>query len=152
MNLFNDELIREYQEWKKANPNSFNWWSYVNLKADLQTALGFAKFFSPQLLEVDGCLILKDKFQKELLESWKEQFKDDKTSIEKMMNLYEVNDFFHINRNENEDEDAQVQVLGEVLKHFWSMTFKQNFPKRNIAVHVFKEYDEQLFITVYEEV
>ena len=69
-----------------------------------------------------------------------------------MMNLYEVNDFFHINRNENEDEDTQVQILGEVLKHFWSMSFKQNFPKRNIAVHVFKEYDEQLFITVYEEV
>ena len=44
MNLFNDDLIKEYQEWKKANPNSFNWGSDVNLKADLQTALGFAKF------------------------------------------------------------------------------------------------------------
>lgn len=41
MNLFEDDLIREYQEWKTANPNSFNWWSYVNLKADLHTALVF---------------------------------------------------------------------------------------------------------------
>lgn len=149
--MFNDDLIAEFQEWKGANPN-FTWWSYINLKADLQTALGFAKFFSPELIENDGCLILKDKYEEELFVSWSENCNGDKTAIEKMMNLYELSDFFHINRNEAEDEEAQINALGEVLKHFWSMAFKQKYSSRNIVVEVFKEFDDQLFITVYERV
>jgi hypothetical protein len=150
MKLFDDELIEEYQQWKKANPNSFNWWSYVNLKADLQTALAFAKFFSPELIEIDGCLILKDRYDEVLFHDWKKACGNDKTSIEKMMNLYELNDFFHINVNEMEDDEEQVKVLGDVLKHYWSMAFKQGYPNRNIIIDVFMEYDGQLFITVYE--
>ena len=43
--MFSDKLIPEYIEWKSVNKETFNWWSFVNMKADLQTALGFAKFF-----------------------------------------------------------------------------------------------------------
>lgn len=150
MNLFEDDLIKEYQEWKLANPNSFNWWSYVNLKADLQTALAFAKFFSPELIEKEDCLILKDRYEDGLFNSWMEDCQGNKTEIEKMMNLYELNDFFHINRKDDEEE-IQLRALGEVLKHFWSMTFKLNYPNRNIVIEVFEEYDEQLFITVFEQ-
>lgn len=46
-----------------------------------------------------------------------EDCQGNKTTIEKMMNLYELNDFFHINRKEDE-EDIQLRALGEVLKHF----------------------------------
>lgn len=62
-----------------------------------------------------------------------EDCQGNKTTIEKMMNLYELNDFFHINRKEDE-EDIQLRALGEVLKQFWSMTFKLNYPNRNILV------------------
>jgi hypothetical protein len=151
MKLFDDHLIEEYQQWKKANSNSFNWWSYVNMKADLQTALAFAKFFSPELIEKDGCLILEDRYEEKLFHDWKKACSDDKTSIEKLMNLYELNDFFHINVNDMEDEEGQVNALGNVLKYYWSMAFKQRYPNRNIIIDVFKEYDGQLFITVYEE-
>lgn len=133
MNLFEDDLIREYQEWKTANPNSFNWGSYVNVKADLHTALTFAKFYSPELFEKEGCLILNDRYDEGLFNSWMEECQGNKTTIEKMMNLYELNDFFHIIRKEDE-EDIQLRALGEVLKQFWSMTFKLNYPNRNILV------------------
>jgi hypothetical protein len=149
--LFDDDLIKEYTQWKDANPKAFNWWNYVNMKADLQTALAFAKFFSPELIEIDGCLILKDKYDEQLFKDWVDECKNDKTCIEKMMNLYELNDFFHINRNEMEDEERQLEALGDVLKHFWSMSFKQHYPNRNIIIEVSKEIDEQLFITVYEQ-
>jgi hypothetical protein len=151
LKLFDDDLIKEYQEWRGANPESFSWWSYVNMKSDLQTALAFAKFFSPELIEIEGCLILKDKYDEALFKDWVDECKDDKTCIEKMMNIYELNDFFHINRNETEYEDRQFEALGDVLKHFWSMSFKHNYPNRNIIIDVFKEMDERLFITVYEQ-
>jgi hypothetical protein len=153
MNLFEDELVKEFMEWKNANSNTFTWWNFVNMKADLQTALGFAKFFYPEIIEIDGCFILKDKYDKRIFDAWKAECNDDKTCIEKMMNLYEVADFFHMNTtfDKEEDEEEQIKALGNVLKLFWSMSFKERFPDRKIFVDVFEEYDDQLFITVYEE-
>lgn len=146
---FQDDLVNEYSELKKANPDSFNWWSYVNMKSDLQTALGFAKLFYPEVIEVENCLILKDRYSFELYNQWKLR-NNDKTVIEKMMNLYQINDFFHINRNQDEDEENQQIVFAKILHHFWIQSFKERFPNRSIIVKVFEEYGE-LFITMYED-
>lgn len=63
MELFRDELIKEFVKHKEANANSFTWWNYLNVKSDLQTALAFSKFLHPDIIEVDGCLLLKDKYR-----------------------------------------------------------------------------------------
>lgn len=149
MELFHDDMIQEFKEYKDANPNNFSWWNYVNIKADLQTALGFAKFFYPEIAEIEGYFLLKDKYNEELFEDWKVNCEDDRISVEKMMNLYELKDFFHINENEQENKMEQEKILGDILKMFWSMSFKQRFPSKDITVEVFEEWDS-LFITVYE--
>ena len=147
--MFSDKLIPEYVEWKSVNKETFNWWSFVNMKADLQTALGFAKFFYPDIIEFDGCFLLKDKFSLSLYKDWKEDCNGKKEDIEKMMNLYEVKDFFHINTKDDGNFEAEINALGDVLKLFWSMSFKKRYPNRNIEVYVFME--DELFITVYEK-
>lgn len=152
MELFNEEIIKEYCEWKKANPMNFTWWNYINIKSDLQTALGFAKFFYPEVIEIDGCFLLKDKYNEEIFKQWKQECKSDLASIEKMMNLYEVKDFFHINTKFDENESEQLSALGEVLKLFWYMSFKHRYPEKDIKIDVFEEYDGELFITVYQNV
>ncbi|CAM3781534.1 hypothetical protein ALPO108162_05480 [Alicyclobacillus pomorum] len=148
--MFHDSLIPEFVQWKDTNGDDFSWWDYVNLRADLQTALGFAKFFYPDVLEVEGYFLLKDKYKPEIFEEWKADRKHGKQSVEKMMNLYEVNDFFHINHRDDET-DEQVHGLGEALKLFWTLSFRHRFPGRKIVVSVFEEDDGCLFITVYEE-
>jgi len=148
--MFEDELIKEFVEWKNANPQKFTWWNYINIKSDIQTALAFAKFFYPDIMEIDGCLLLKDKFSKEIYEGWRRECNNEKARIEKIMNLYELRDFFHINTKDDGNLDKQVEVLGDVLKLFWSMSFKERFPERSIKVEVF-EYYEEWCITVYEE-
>lgn len=148
--MFNDEINGEFMEFKDVNEGKFTWWSYVNMKSDIKTALGFAKFFYPDVLEVEGCFLLKDKFSEKHFEMWKKECKGNKFNIEKMMNLYQVRDFFHINVEEDGNFEEQIQALGEVLKIFWSLSFKNRFPKRKIIVRVFEEEDGELFITVYE--
>lgn len=150
MKLFEDRLIEEYSEWKNANLDSFSWWSFVNMKADLDTALAFAKFFCPDILIIEGCFLLKDKYSEELYNSWKIECKNIKIDIEKMVNIYPVRDFFHINHKESENEEDKIVALGNVLKYFWDMSFRQRFPDRKIIVDVFEEDDGELFITVYE--
>ena len=62
------------------------------------------KVFYPDIIEVDGCFLLKDKYSSKIFKGWKKDCNNNKTDIEKMMNLYEVGDFFHINRNEDENK------------------------------------------------
>ncbi len=122
----------------------------MNLKSDLQTALSFAKFYYPDIVELDGCFILKDKFSEKLYQSWKNECNGEKTCIEKMINLYQLRDFFHLNTEDDGNLEEQIRVLGDVLKLFWSMSFKERFPDRVFNVKVFDE-DGELFITVFEE-
>lgn len=150
MNLFEDGLIKEFTEWKNANPEKFSWWSFVNMKADLDTALAFAKFFCPDVLIIEGCFILKDKYSENLYKAWKVDCKNIKMDIEKMMNIYSIRDFFHINHKDSENEEDKIVALGNVLKYFWSMSFRQQFPDKLIIVDIFEEDDGELFITVYE--
>lgn len=150
MELFDDILIEEYTEWKTANPDNFTWWNFVNMKSNLDMALAFAKFFSPEILITEGYFLLKDKFSKEIFESWKVECNGNKTNVEKMMNLYQLRDFFHINDENTENEDEKLKALGKVLQFFWGMSFKNRYPGKQVTVAVYEEDEGELFITVYE--
>jgi len=150
MVLFDDGLIKEYVEWKNANPDDFSWWNYVNMKADLDMALAFAKFYSPEVIIIEDYFFLKDKFSKRLFELWKKECNNSKIDVEKMMNIYQLRDFFHINDQDTNNIDEKLKALGNVLKFFWEMSFSRRYPDKQVKVEVFEEDDEELFITVYE--
>lgn len=150
MSLFRDDLISEYDQWKKHNGSDFTWWDYLNIKFDLQTALSFSKFFYPEIIEMDGCFFLKDKFDAEQLESWKSSCDEDKTCVERMMNFYQIKDFFDQNQNEEENEEEQVVVLGSVLKLFWNMSIQHQLSDPTIVAELFEDRGD-LFITVYKK-
>lgn len=147
MKQFNDDLIPEYAEYKAMNGSKFTWWSYVNMKSDLQAALGFVKLFYPEIVNVDGYFILKDKFNEKILNQWKAE-KMSVSEVEKMTNLYEVADFFHMNKSSSENTDKMVHTFGESIRYFWNQSFAERFPDRKIKVDLFEEYGT-LFITVY---
>jgi hypothetical protein len=150
MELFENEIVQEYIMWEKANPKSFTWWNYVNMKADIKTALGFAKLFYPEVIEREGSIFIKDNFNIERYNQWKKFCNNDKYNMEKAMNSYEIKDFFHINTDyEDKYIDEQIQALGNVLKEFWTLSFKERFPSRNIVVDIIED-DESLYITVFE--
>jgi hypothetical protein len=151
MELFENEIVQEYGLWLKANPDNFTWWSYINMKADIKTALGLAKFFYPEIVEIDECIFIKDSFTYENYNQWKKVCNNNKIDLEKSMNSYEIKDFFHINTDyEDKYINEQIQALGNVLKKFWTLSFKERFPHRNIVVEIIE--DESLYITVYEKV
>lgn len=149
MNLFNDDVVIEYQKWKNANPNNFSWWNFANMKADLDTALAFAKLYCPEIIEIEGCCFLKDKFNNEIFESWKKECKGDRKNTERMVNLYQIRDFFEINETDN--EERKIKVLGKVLEYFWTISFEKMYPDKKLKVEVYEEIDEEFFITVYSD-
>lgn len=147
MNLFDDDIVAEYTKWKNANPDSFSWWNYINMNADLDTALAFAKFYCPEIIEIEGCCFLKDKFSYGIYEAWKKECKDDKRSLERIVNLYQIKDFFEINETDNENE--KIKVLGKLVEFFWTTSFEKMYPDKALKVEVYEESDGELFVTVY---
>ncbi|WP_346848259.1 hypothetical protein [uncultured Clostridium sp.] len=150
MELFEDKIIEEYIIWQKANPKNFSWWNYVNMKSDIQIALGFAKFFYPEIIEIDNCIFIKDNFSSERYEQWKVVCNDKKT-LEKAINSYEIKEFFHMNTDfEDKNINEQIQALGNILKKFWTLGFNERFPDMNIVVDIIED-DESLYITVFQD-
>lgn len=148
--LFEDDLVEEYIQWKKTNTN-FSWWNYVNLRSDVDVALAFSKFYCPDIIIIDNCFLLKDKYNKSIYDSWRIKCSN-KTDIEKMMNLYELEDFFHINQPlYNSNYSLKIRKLGEIIQYFWSLSFRERFKDREIIVDVFDQYGDN-YVTVYEKI
>lgn len=152
MELFNEKIIPEYVEWKNNNKNSFSWWSYLNMKSDIQVALAFAKFYSPEIIFKDDFIFLKDNFNEQRYQNWRKECGENKKEIETMMNLYAIKDFFEINTDFNNPYiDEQISSLAEIIKKFWTLSFKSKYPDKNIKVDIF-DYDDDTSITVYEQI
>ena len=150
MEIFNERIVPEYVEWKEANKESFTWWNFVNMKSDIQLALGFAKFFYPEVIIKDDCFLLKDNFNESRYQGWKKDCNGNKQQIETMMNMYGVDNFFENNSDfNNQFIDDRIEALAKALKLFWSMSFKERFPEKNIIVDIF-DYSDETNITVYE--
>lgn len=86
-----------------------------------------------------------------MYKEWKKECDSEKTCIEKMMNLYQLKDFFHLNTQDDGNLEDQVKALGDVLKLFWSMSLKDRFPDRVFNIKVFDD-NGNLFITIFEDI
>lgn len=152
MNLFDESIVTEFVEWKNANNGKFTWWNFVGFNANIQLALGFSKFFYPEIIIKDDCFLLKDKYDEYIYNGWKKECRNNKMEIEKMMNLYDVDDFFEERTDfKNTYINQQIEALANAIRLFWSMSFKERFPNKHIVVEVF-EYSGTKSITVYEEI
>lgn len=140
-------LLKDYQLFEKANSGSWNILSYLNFKYDIDAALGFSKFFLPDFIVHKNCLVLSFLFNEEIFDAWYSDTEGDRVKIEKMCNLYEVKDFFHINSDiEHKDFESKIFALSSILKYSWQMVLDDLYPNRYI-VDTFFDYSH--FITIY---
>jgi hypothetical protein len=143
-------VLIDYQDFDKVNEN-WHIGSYLNMNYDLNAAVAFSKLFFPDFIEIEGCIILAIRYDKEVFKQWQKELKGNTSEVEKMCNLYELKDFFHINikddQNENYYEKA-LDYLGMSLKNSWDINLSKLYPDRKFKVEVFEEYDSK-FITLF---
>lgn len=143
------DILNDYPEFEAVNKN-WNILSYLNYRYDLNAALAFSKLFMPDFIDYKGCIILSFLFSEERAEEWYEEFDGGIKEVEKMCNLYELCDFFHIN-NEKNTSEAQFFALGEALRVSWRLNLYQIYPDKKFNIDVFEEY-QSIYITFYQEV
>ncbi len=140
-------LFSEFKDFETVNDD----WSiekHLNFNYNIDDAILFSRLYFPEFIEHKKCIILKERYDKEIFEQWFDEFDGDISKIERMSNLYEVKDLFHIN-NDNISE-SKINHLSLLLKKIWQINLDLLFPNRQIKVNVFKE-DDDIFITLYSE-
>ena len=140
-------VLKEYNAFAEANTN-WNMHSYVNMKYDINAAIAFGKFYFPEFIEIKNCIILKERFNNSIFEEWYNEFVGDVSKIEKMCNLYEVGDFFHINTSLADMK--QIIQFGHILKKSYEINLKLLFPNREFEVNFFEENETQ-YITFFQK-
>jgi hypothetical protein len=99
--------------------------------------------YFPDFIERDGCVLSGFTYNEETFQYWYEAFKGDIPAIERKCNLYEVADYFQLNRPLNESPDfynLAIDELGKVLKRSWEINCKILYPDKSIVVEVFDDY------------
>jgi hypothetical protein len=142
-------VLIDYDEYKSVNKD-WNITSYLNTFYDLNTAIAFSKFYFPDFIEVSGCIILACRYNEEIFMNWFKELKGDIVLIEKMCNLYELKDFFHINTSKYSEEeyDKSLNIFGVILKKSWEINLKSLYPNKTFHVQLFEEENSK-FITIY---
>lgn len=137
-------ILKEYQDLEALNPDKWNIGEYLNLKFDLNAAIAFSKLYFPDFVEREGCILLGFTYNEETFKQWYEIFNGDIPAIESKCNLYEIADYFLLNRPVDDSLNSYNQAIDEfskLLKTSWEINCKILFPDRGIIVEVFDEYD-----------
>ncbi|PQA53421.1 hypothetical protein [Siphonobacter curvatus] len=141
----NKDLLEDYSAFSSVNEN-WSILSYLNYKYDLNSALAFSKLFFPDFIINKGCIIIDFLYSSKNLDEWYEEFNGNVSLTEKMCNLYEIKDFFHIN-SEDESEE-KIKEFGGILQSAWKLNVAKLFPEINVIIDLI-DRDESYYITLY---
>lgn len=136
-------LLLDYTFFAEVNED-WNIEKYLNFNYDISAAIAFSKLYFPTFIEYKGCIILESRFNLSIFNDWFEDLKGNISEVEKMCNLYEIKDLFHINSEGTIDE---INQLGNLLKKSWELNLTQLYPNRNMEVIIFED-DGNIYITL----
>ncbi len=138
-------IFSDFVEFENVN-NDWSIEKHLNFNYDIDAAILFSRLYFPEFIEVKNCILLKERYNVDNFEGWFDELKGDIREVEKISNLYEIKDLFHINDDSITSE--KLLLLGDILKRVWKINLDLLFPSKKVDVYVFKE-GEDIYITLY---
>ena len=110
--------------------DDFSFWDYLYNRWDgPEVALAYSTAFWPELVEVEGFVLLKEQYEAEYLARVKANYGREK--VEATINTTYLQDLFTDN-TEGTDESVWT-ALGELLRDTWKARAEAVFPDREFA-------------------
>ena len=135
-------LIPDDQWWVTdlllAPPNT---WSYLCNHSDAGMGALFSKLFWPDFVEVEGCVLLAEKYRAEGFQAWARHFQHDREDMERMINHTHVYDLFAQHAGDDTHPDVW-EYLGRTLLACWRCALGAAFPGRTFEFFYGAEPDE----------
>jgi hypothetical protein len=120
--------LPRFDEWRRSFGGSVGLWDYAARKGGTTLALAFASLFWPRLVEVDGCILLLERYDPAVFRQWQERLGDQHDAIERTVNHVHLWDLFD---PASEDVPAgELDSLADVLAATWRAALAEQFPDR----------------------
>ncbi len=124
------EAIRDFGE----APRPLTFWDFLGVRGNFELAAAFSTLFWPELVEVNGCVLLKEQLSRTDLTEWTEKLEGDRAGIEAMVNHVHMYDLFpNVELNVS---DRVLLHLAQTLRLCWLAAAREQFPERNIDVEL----------------
>lgn len=152
-----EKLVSELTEWRKYNGSDFSIEDWIISEGNIKFMIAYSLLLWPDFVEYDGCVILKNRFNSENFENWKNtKYVKSYAQIESVLNHIHILDLFGTEKKRDEINYEQIMFLGNKLCEIYSAKLKLDFPKRkfifefngNEKLEAFDEYE----ITFYQEI
>lgn len=131
-------------------------WNYLNMRGDLELAVGFSKLFYPDFVEVEGCVLLSVAYSPDSYQRWKKALNGDRSHIETMLNYTRVWELFlgpttlppAVIIDESTTSALSI-YLGKVLAICWRHALHDAFPEKTFNI-VYDESYHDPSVTFYQ--
>ncbi|MCK1069399.1 hypothetical protein OCJ35_04935 [Pluralibacter gergoviae] len=144
--------LKKYEEWKSQwmDSDSISLSNYIGECCHPEDLLICSQLLIPSLVEVDGCVVMQERYQVDNFLEWKKHFPNDPQRIEKVLNnvvMYDV--FLHTG---NDVSNIIFEQLCNVIKISWELMLKKLFPNKRFNVEInFGNQDDGPSVTFYQK-
>lgn len=135
-----DEIILEHLRNKYPGENraKFNFLDFIHAAGSPSDALLYARLFSPQFIEIDEMIFLKDVIEDEAdiqrVRNAIEKYAGDKKIVEHSFNFVEIPSLFGGNSGDTSDEEDYW--LATQLAEMWALKLKILYPEKTFEVNI----------------
>lgn len=141
--------LNEFRTWNEHSEISLATYAAIKMTSpDLLIAT--ICLFYPSFVVVEDCVIVDWKFDQDIFDAWKREFKGDMRGVEFKMNYRLVGDFFG---DATQDLGYQnIAYIGHVLMRTWESALKEAYPERRFKMFGDKDGDlDDFWITFCQE-
>lgn len=121
-------------------------WDLLGAKGGAELAVAFSSLFWPEFVEVEDCVLLRERYSPSQFQDWWKELDGDRSRIEGMVNHVHLWDLFDLDDEGLPDE--AVQDLAQVLVSTWRCALQQRFPDRDFEVSVVLDDPEEYGPTI----
>ena len=117
-----------FDRWRVDFGGRLTLWDYANEFGGVTLAVALGSIFWPELIDVDGCVLLAHNYKPDAFAAWREQFGERRDEIERVVNHVHVWDLFKAPRDEASDEE--ILGLATLMAKTWRCALAEQFPDR----------------------
>ena len=121
-------------------------WALLGAQGGAELAVAFSSLFWPDLVEVDGCVLLRERYDPSRFQDWWLELDGDRSRIERVINHVHLWDLFDFDREDLPDET--INDLARVLASTWRCALQNRFPHRTFEVRLILEDPEEYGPTI----
>jgi len=105
-----------------------------------ELAVAFSALYWPEFVEVEGCVLLRERYEPVNFREWKEEFGGDLSRVEGIVNHVHLWDLFQ--PDEASVPERAIESLGRILSCTWQCALRQQFPGREFDVRFVEDDSE----------